>query len=128
MPKRGLETPQEDMRVTVPLHDFVANMAAAEAAEDWRQVLQGNGRIEEMMKCAASDDDACSRILSSFSHAHGMAFQVLGKEDHLRSCVEHGGLCIPIVGKLQRFRDQGDEISKLAYTLRFLKSNCEAAT
>jgi len=56
-----------------------------------------------------------------------MEFQATGEEHHLRACIELVRRCIPIVGRLQRFRDQGDEMSKVADMLRFLKMNDEAA-
>jgi len=110
----------------VPLQDVAAKLNAAQAAGDWRGVLKWEGRMEELM--AFRSDDACSGILAAFSNAHQMGFYATGSKDHARSFVGLEERWIPLLGTLQRFRDQGQAMCKLSNFLRVLKRDSEAAT
>ena len=110
----------------VPLQDIAAKINAAHAAGDWRGVLKWEGRMEEMM--ALRSDDNCSRILAVFSDAHQMGWQATRSNDHARSCVGLHERRIPLLGKLQRFWDQGNAMCSLSHMLRFLHRDSEAAT
>jgi len=110
----------------VPLQDVVAKLDAAEAAGDWRGVVKWEGRMEELM--ALRSDDDCSGTLSVFSTAHHMGFRETGSNDHARSYVGLVERRIPLLGKLQRFRDQGEAMCNLSDVLCFLERNSEAAT
>jgi len=110
----------------VPLQDVAAKLDAAGTVGDWRGILQWEGRMEELM--ALRSDDDCSDILLNFSNAHQMGVQATGNKDHALSC---GGLLerqIPLLGKLQRFRDQGEAMCSLSNMLLFLDRDSEAAT
>jgi hypothetical protein len=110
----------------VPLHDVAAKIDAANAAGDWRGILQWEGRMEELM--ALRSDDYCSGVLSVFSKAHLMGWQATGSTVHARFFVGLVERRIPLLGKLQRFRDQGDAMCNLSDILRVLERNSEAAT
>jgi len=110
----------------VPLQDVSAKLRAAHATGDWRGVVKWEGRMGEMM--ALQSDDFCSGILHVFSHAHHMGFQATGSKDHALSCVGMEERRLPLLGKLQRFRDQGSAMCNLSYTLRSLERKSEAAT
>ena len=110
----------------VSLQDVAVKINAARAIEDWRGVLQWEGRMEELM--APQSDDDCSVILKAFSYAHQMGFQATGSKDHARSYVGLEELRIPLLGKLQLFRDQGEAMCNLSVVLCFLRRNSEAAT
>jgi hypothetical protein len=75
-------------------------------------------------------DHACSSILKTFSDAHQMGFDATGSKDHARSFVGLQERRIPLLGKLQRFRDQGMAMFNLSTMLCrcFLERNSEAAT
>ena len=88
----------------VPLQDVAAKLAAL-AVGDWRGVLKWEGRMEELE--ARQSDDVCLWILTVFSRAHRMGWQATGSKDHSRSFVGLAERQIPLLGKLQRFRDQG---------------------
>jgi len=110
----------------LPVQDVAAKVDAANASGDWRGVLKWKGRMEELM--AGRPDDVCSFTLAAFSHAHLMGWQETGSKDHARS---YAGLVerrIPHLGKLQRFRDQGEAMCRVSDTLRFLDRNSEAVT
>ena len=110
----------------VPLQDVAAKINAAYAADDWPGVLHWEGRMEELM--AHQSDDDCSFLLSVFSGAHQMGRQENGSKDHMRSFVGLVERWIPLLGKLQRFRDQGDAMCNLSDILRLLNRMSEAAT
>jgi len=82
--------------------------------------------MEELM--ALRSDDYCSWILSVFSTAHRMGWQATGSKDHARSFARLVERRIPLLGKLQRFRDQGEAMCNLSNILRLLERNSEAAT
>jgi len=115
----------------VPLQDVAAKLDAADAAGDWRGVVKWEGRMEELVSQrleARQSDDACLTVLSRFSNAHLSGFYETGSKDHARS---YAGLVerrIPLHGKLQRFRDQGEAMCNLSDILRFLDRYSEAAT
>ena len=89
----------------VLLHDVAAKLNAAQAAGDWRGVLKWEGRMEELM--AHQSDDVCSGVLLAFLDAHHMGFLATDSKDYARSFVGLEQRRIPLLGKLQRFRDQG---------------------
>ena len=114
------------------LDDVLDKIDAALAVEDWRVVLEWEGRLEEMMEGQA--DDTCERYLNIFVQAHtmvGMAADdanstmpatvcacgrvhkavavVSSKENHL-SCARLLARRIDLLGKMHRFRDQGDRM------------------
>ena len=110
----------------VPLQDVAANINVAKATADWRGVLKWEGRMQELM--ARQSDDACSSILLAFCDSHQMGWQATGSEHHMRSYVALQERRIPLLGKLQRFRDQGEDMCKLSNILHLLERNSEAAT
>jgi len=93
---------------------------------DWRGVLKWEGRMEELM--AGEPDDTCSEILKAFSGAHHFGFQETGSRDHARSFVGLEERRIPLQGKLQCFRDQGQAMCAAADSLLTLQRDSEAAT
>ena len=117
----------------VPLQDVAAKIQSAHAAEDWRGVLKWEGRMEELVASveelmAQESDEACSEILQAFSRAHKWGFHETGLIVHAQSFVGLVERRIPLLGKLQRFRDQGEAMCSLADILRALERNSEAAT
>ena len=110
----------------MPLQDVAAKVDEAQAARDWRGVLKWEGRMEELV--AHLPDDFCSLILTAFSDAHHMGFLATDSKDHAHSCVRLSERRIALLGKLQRFRDQGEAMCSLANTLHRIERNKEAAT
>ena len=113
-------------KTCAPLQDVWEKVQTARAAGDWRGVLKWEGRMEELI--ALHSDDACSSILKAFSGAHHTGCQETGSKDHARSCVRLLERWIPLLGELQRFRDQGETMCNLSNKLRDLERNSEAAT
>ena len=110
----------------VPLQDVTARLFVARVAGDWRGVLKCEGRMEELL--AGQSDDATEMILKTFSTARQMGSQAAGSTDHARSSVGLEERRIPFLGKLQRFRDQGEAMCNLSGILRELDRNSEATT
>jgi hypothetical protein len=125
--KKDWKRHKKDCTAPVPVMDVAAKIQAAQKKGDWQGMLQWEGRMEELMAVRLSDD-RCSLILSWFSNAHLLEYQATGITHHARSCAGLVQRRIPFLGKLQRFRDQGDEMCKLADILRALERTIEAAT
>jgi len=81
--------------------------------------------MEELM--ALRSDESCHGIVKAFSTAHHMGFQATGSKDHARSCVGLLERRIPLIGKLQLFRDQGAAMCDAADLLLALQRDSEAA-
>ena len=113
-------------KTCVPLQDVWENVQTAVLVRDWRGMLKWEGRMEELV--ARQSDDVCSGIFRTFSAAHQMGYQATGSEDHARSCIGLEERRIPLLGKLQRFRDQGEAMCSLSDVLHLLERNSEAAT
>jgi len=82
--------------------------------------------MEELM--ALQSDDDCVGVLSNFSNAHLSGVQATGSKHHARSLIGLVERRIPLLGKLQRFRDQGNAMCCLSGWLHFLHRDSEAAT
>jgi hypothetical protein len=65
-------------------------------------------------------DDVRRKILTMFVNAHRDAFSATGNRDHALSVVRLEPRHIEVLGKMQRFRDQGEAICRLADQLRLL--------
>jgi len=117
---------KKDCAPPVPLQDVSAKINGAYAADDWRGVLKWEGRMEELM--AHQSDNDCCFTLSVFSGAHQMGRQENGSKDHARSYVGLAERRIPLLGKLQRFWDQGEAMCSLSNMLRLLGRKSDAAT
>jgi len=82
--------------------------------------------MEELV--ALRSNDACSRILLAFSNAHQQRFLETGSKDNARSYVGLLERRIPLLGTLQRFRDQGEAMCNLSTMLCFVERKSEVAT
>ena len=92
-------------KTCLTLNDVFVKVAAAGLVEDWREVLKWEGRMEEMME--NQTDAGCDAILVVFSDAHKRAFESAGSKDNLLSVVRLEKRRVEVLGKMQRFRDQG---------------------
>jgi hypothetical protein len=98
----------------------------AHATGDWRGVLVWEGRMEELI--AHRPDDFCLKILSVFTTAYREGFTATGRKVHACSFVGLQERRIPLLGKFQRFRDQGTAMCSLSNMLDLLERPSEAAT
>ena len=114
------------------LDNVLDKIDVALVAEDWRVVLEWEGRLEEMME--GQDFDTCERYLNIFVQAHTMvgmaaddansttpatvcacgrvhkAVDVASSRDNHLSSARLLERRIDLLGKMQRFRDQGDRM------------------
>ena len=84
--------------------------------------------MEELIACLP--DDGCLVVLKIFCEAHYIGLYATGSNDHARSYVELMQRWIQLLGKLQRFRDQGEAMCSLSNVLytSSLDRKSEAAT
>ena len=107
----------------VPLKDVLVQVAAANNRRDWWGVLEWEGRMEEMME--ARKGLAPLVILDTFLQAHSQLCLTGPCIEHFRqhssSVMRLHGLRIELLGKLQRFRDQGEAMCDLAAAIETSK-------
>jgi len=109
----------------VTLDDVWERVNAASLREDWREGLKWEGRMEEMME--DQPDAACNTILALFTDAHIGAFTSTGSKNHLLSFIRLETRRAEVLGKMQRFRDQGEALCSVAEQLLDLGKQQEAA-
>jgi len=95
-------------KTCVTLDDVVEKVKAASRRQDWREVLKWEGRMEEMME--QTPDAGCNAILEIFSAAHEAASNSTGSKDNSLSIVRLETRRIELLGRMQRFRDQGEAL------------------
>ena len=96
----------------VTLDDAMERVNAAHLREDWRGVLKWEGRIEQMME--DQPDAGCKNILEVFCNAHKGVFHSTGSTDHSLSIVRLETRRVELLGRMQRFRDQGEALCRAA--------------
>ena len=102
----------------VTLRDAQEKVQAAHLDNDWREVLKWEGRMEETME--GKSDAVCSNVLHVFAQAHALGFNSTFNSDHALSIVHLDSRRVEVLGKMQRFRDQGDTMCTVADHLLFL--------
>ena len=113
-------------KTCVTLEDLVERVNAANLRRDWRGVLKWEGRMEDMMK--NQPDASCNAILQVFSDAHMWARASTGNDEHSLSIVRLETRSVEVLGKMQRFRDQGEGLCRVADQLLGLDKRQEAET
>ena len=103
-------------KMCVPVDEVLEKVNAASAAEDWQGMLKWEGRMEELMAfySNATFQDA---ILLSFAVAHEGGWNSNSSQDHARAFVELEERRIPVLAKLELFRDQGEAMCEIARML-----------
>ena len=101
-------------------------MNAAKAARDWKGVLAWEGRLEELLEGLAGprgcSDATCEGILAVFCTAH----VEMHHKDNARAAIGLLERRVELLGKMERFRDQGQRICEIAYCLECLGREEEA--
>ena len=109
----------------LPLNDVVERLNVANNSGNWREALKWEGRMEEVI--ARQADDSQASIAQTFASNHEKGLQATGSLEHARAFVRWQERRIALLGKLQRFRDQGEAMCGLGRILQ-LKSKEEAAS
>jgi len=94
-------------------------LKAAHDARDWRQILKWEGRMGDLMK--NQQDAFCDRVLGLFASGYFFAFSETSRSDHAMQVVETKELRVQLLGKMERFRDQGAVICQIA---QFVEQCC----
>ena len=108
--------------------DVRAKVLAADAYGedlDWLEVLKWESRMDEMME--DQPDATCNLILQEFQHAHWKAEISTGCHHHTLSSIRLLEQRVELLGKMQRFRDQGEAMCGVASGLCFAEKYQEAA-
>jgi len=92
--------------------DVRARVDAAGKADDWREVLKWEGRMDELIE--GQSDATCELILRIFRVAHASGSLSTGSPHHALSSIRLAEQLIDFLGKRQRFRDQGEQMCALA--------------
>ena len=105
--------------------DALGKVNTGRAARDWREVLKWEGRMEQMME--HQDGASCNSILEVFFDAHRMGSESTGNRDHLLAMVRLQTRRGEVLCKMQRFRDQGEALVRVADHLRCLDKPQESS-
>jgi tetratricopeptide (TPR) repeat protein len=97
----------------VTLEDVRQRVAAALEGNDWRGVLKWEGRLEQLL-AGQSDSAHWGDFLSGFKWAHVVAWDATGSTDHALAIVRLQDRRIELLGNMERFRDQGEEMCDAA--------------
>ena len=116
----------KNKKVCATLHDVRLRVSAAREADDWPGVLRWEGRMDELM--VGLKDVWCDWSLHAFSRAHELGYRSTGNEDHALSIIRLEERRVEILGKLERFRDQGAALCEIAKYLNCLGRTQESAT
>ncbi|KAJ1494554.1 hypothetical protein T484DRAFT_1877476 [Baffinella frigidus] len=114
------QAPQPQAREETPLPDkfqrrmeIYQKVVASDNAKNWPGVLKWEGSMEELME--GQPDEICRGIIFMFMRAHSMemlseSFFGRSYAVHEASSVRLGERHIALLGKMQRFRDQGEAL------------------
>ena len=111
-------------KTCVTLNDVFEKVNAAGSVDDWREVLKWEGRMEEMME--NQGDLSCNSVLEGFSRSHTLGLNSTGNAEHALSVVRLETRRVEVLGKMQRFRDQGKALCTAADHILLLGKRQEA--
>ena len=107
------------------LQDVWTKMRAAEQALDWRGVLKWEWRMEELLENGS--DEMCNLILQSFGGAHTMNSAETGLNELVSLHIAELEMRrVDFLGKISRFRDQGEAMITVSEHLRFADKDQES--
>ena len=101
------------------LMEILEKVDAAHVAEDWRGALKWEGRIDDIWRMAP--DMGRRGILVYFLAAHRMGLASTGNTRHALSVVRLLERRVELLGKMERFRDQGVAVCDAADQLVLLE-------
>jgi len=93
-------------KLCATLEEVFGHVCKAITAASWRGVLKWEGRMEEMM--LDKTDAACLDILTTFNNAHRSGFSPTFNQHHFLASTTLYDRMIELLGKMERFRDQGE--------------------
>jgi hypothetical protein len=111
----------------LPLNDVLNKVKTASVTQDWREVLKWAGRMEELLEGHADAGCDQSHILHAFSRAHMIGRNETGLAKHALEVVKIETRRAELLGKIERFRDQGEALCTCATHLLLVSKKHEAA-
>ena len=96
----------------LPVEEVILKVSAAHVAHDWREVLKWEGRMEQLLQFRSPAD--CDWILTAFTVAHEMGMRSKGTKDHAFLAMGLEERRVVLLGKVERFRDQGAALCSIA--------------
>ena len=114
----------------MPLEDVWEKVRTFRSHRDWQGVIKLEGRLDELME--HQEDATCETILELFADAHtlGMVSSNITQAEmnrFSRSIIRLKERRIIFLGKLQRFRDQGEAMCGVAYNFLRARQRDDAA-
>ena len=106
-------------------HDVMDLLWDANEDEDWREVLALEECLEEVM--VGGSDAACDSVLTMVSQAHSLGLAATGLPMHALAGVRLAQRRIEILGRMKRFRNQGELMCEIGGNLICLGRQPEAA-
>jgi len=94
------------------LEEAVEKVNAAGVANDWGEVLKWEGRMDEMME--GHPDVIRDAIIKTFVQAHKVFYKRTCSTEHALSVAGLEARRSEVLGKMQRFRDQGEALCRVA--------------
>jgi len=110
----------------VSTHNVLLTLKTAYETFDWREVLKWEGRLEELLE--AGTDINCDFTLCAFFSAHQMGLRSTHGSDHAMPAIRLQERRVELLGRMERFRDQGEAICSIADILLALRKMEEATT
>jgi hypothetical protein len=92
----------------VPVEQLMHQMQKASDRGLWHEVVKSEHRMAEMI--ATTPDAVTLGILTTFMNAHEKLSKETGDAHHLSSCDQLQERKIELLGAMNRFRDQGEEM------------------
>jgi hypothetical protein len=113
--KAGWKGHKKTCEPPLPLDDVREILAAG----DWREVLKCEGRMEALLEYQM--EDVRERVLGAYIRAHSAVIAAsYNRDENARSAVRLQIRHVELLGKMQRFRDQGEamcDISRSAHAV-----------
>jgi len=112
-------------KTCVTLNDVIEKVNAAAANGIWREVIKWEGRSQEMME--NRPDAGCENVLQVFAKAQMGGLNETGNSTHALSVVGLEKRRVEVLGRMQRFRDQGDAMCNIGDHLVMLRRRQESS-
>ena len=107
------------------IEDIYGKLATASAAGDWRGIIMWEGRMEELLE--KSPDTVCDLILRTFLQGRMGIISEDGIRENALPCTILQERRVQLLGKMGRFRDQGQLMCELAGLFEFAGEPHQAA-
>jgi len=122
--KAGWKGHKQTCELPLPLAEVYQKVGEAHESNDWRGVLTWEGRMEELV--AGLPAASVNYLLHVFARAHELGLESTGSSDHALSAIGLEERRVELLGKMERFRDQGAALCSIAKHLLSVDKRLEA--